>query len=123
MMADTRYPIEHEGREVGEFYLSGIPGCCKVCLSHGLKIKPEFQDQGIGTHAQGQRLKLARELGFKVMMATVVDENKRQETILTRFGWKRSTAYESEKGYKVHVWVKNLCDPYEDAQGQGKGCY
>lgn len=114
--------IMHEDKRIGEFELTPLPGNSKMCVSHGLKIYEEFRGKGHGKRAQQERLILAKSLGFKVMMATVLGNNSRQDKILTGAGWKRVTFYEKPDAEHVTLWVRNLCDPYEEAQGQNMGC-
>lgn len=119
----ARYEIVEDGVHKGFFDLSTFPGCCKICISHNLRILPAFQHQGTGKRAQKQRMLLAKSLGYKIILATVNDKNKAQEKILTKYGWRRVTFYDNhENGNRIALWYRNLDDPYEEAQGENMGC-
>jgi GNAT superfamily N-acetyltransferase len=117
----VEYPIEHEGKQIGKFRLTPLPGCAKVGVSHHLEIYESFRGRGLGHKAQKARLDLAKSLGFRVLLATTRDTNAPQEHILPAAGWKRVTFYE-EDGFVVHLWSKNLADPYEEADFFQGGC-
>jgi RimJ/RimL family protein N-acetyltransferase len=110
--------IIKEGKIVGEFKLSPLPGCAKICVSHGLKIYPEFQGKGFSTEAHKQRLALARHLGYRVIIATIVTTNKKQIHTLRKNHWKEVREFFNPKtGNNVTLWYKDLDDPYAEISG------
>lgn len=118
----ANHAILHEGVQIGEFRLDSIPGCSKVGVSHHLEIYVPWRGRGLGHVAQRERLALAKSLGFKVLLATVVGSNRAQERILSQAGWRRITFYEKVgNGDTVHLWLRNLADPYEEAGFFSKG--
>lgn len=99
---------------VGYYELDPMPGCSRVGISHGLQIFDNFRGRGFGTWAMGERLKKAKELGYEVLIATVVEGNVAEERILEKFKWRRVTVFNNLKtGHTVNLWMKHLNDPYE----------
>lgn len=105
---------------VGEYQLDSMPGCSRICISHGLQIWPQYRGKGYATIAHQNRLKQAIELGYDVILATIVEGNKPQEHLLQKFGWKQITFFDNLKTqHRVYLWEKNLSDPWNDYLG---GC-
>lgn len=99
---------------IGSYEIDELPGCKRVGVSHKLQILIEFQKRGYGYKAMADRLDKARELGYKVLLATVVNSNKAQQKILRKFKWKEVTTwFNPTTGNDVTLWVRNLDDPYE----------
>lgn len=107
------FPVS-KTNEIGSYELTPMAGCARVAISHGLKINPEHRGKGHGWRAMSERIDTAKQLGFEVLIATVVNGNLPEEKILRKFGWKEVTTFDNLKsGNNVNLWVKNINDPYE----------
>jgi len=99
---------------VGSYEIDPMPGCPRVGISHALQINEGCRGIGYGTRAMDERIEKARELGYEVLIATVVAGNVAEEKILERFKWRPITTFDNLKtGHTVNLWVKNINDPYE----------
>lgn len=72
---------------VAFFQLSGMPGCCGVCVSHGASVYSQYRNKGLGTLLQLLRMDIARVNGYTVMLCTDRADNTYQNKILSKNGW------------------------------------
>lgn len=77
---------EHK-REIAEFVLCQLRGCCGVCMSTGERVAPEFRGKGVGTILGKFRRAIARDRGYTVLFCTHVNSNQAQNKVLQRNGW------------------------------------
>lgn len=70
-----------------EFKLSPFPGCCGACVSSGAWVAPTARGRGIGTLFNKVRQRIARELGYGIMICTDIESNEPQQKILDNTGW------------------------------------
>jgi RimJ/RimL family protein N-acetyltransferase len=119
-----RYPIMVEGKgEVGHFELTAMPGCPKVAISHGLNIAVSCRGLGYGRAAMEDRIRQARELGFQLLMCTVVVGNSAQEKIMARYQFRPVSTFDNATtGNKVVLYYKNITDPYDCGFFAPGGC-
>lgn len=106
------------GYQVGEYQLDPMPGCPRVGISHGLRIHEEHRGRGYGKQAMKDRLAKAKELGYDILLATVVSNNERQNAILSKNQWKRVREFTNMKtNHQVTLWMRHVSDPWEDFGG------
>jgi GNAT superfamily N-acetyltransferase len=74
-----------------EFKLSFMPGNRRTLISHAVAIRPECRGHGLGTLYCRVRERAAREAGVTLMLATVMDDNKPEISLLLKCGWRRLT--------------------------------
>lgn len=69
------------------FTLSQLAGCCGACVSSGAYVALTARGRGIGTFFNKVRQRIARELGYGIMICTDVESNEPQQKILDNTGW------------------------------------
>lgn len=109
------YDICIGDKVVGRYELTNMPGCAKIGISHGLVIHPEHRGKGYATKAHAERLEQAKKLGYRYLMATIVEGNKPQMHLLRKFKWREhGTLFNEKTDHVVTLWIKDLCDPYAE---------
>lgn len=87
------------------FKLSFLPGNRRTLVSHDVVVTQEYRGQGLGTEACLLRESAAREAGVTLMLATVMDDNVAEVTVLEKCEWRRLT---QNKTTKCSLWGKQL---------------
>jgi GNAT superfamily N-acetyltransferase len=109
-----------EGIPVAEWSLDPMPGCPRVGISHGFQVYPERRGTGWASISMKERLKKAKELGFQMLLATVVEGNLPEEFVLRHHGWQQfGYLFNPVTQNTVYCWKKDL-DPnktYEELYG------
>ena len=77
--------------KIAAFSMTGLPGCCGVCVSHYSHVANRFQGKGLGTLLCGIRKDIAKTMRYSCLLCTDVDDNLPQQRILDRHGWKKSS--------------------------------
>lgn len=98
----------HDG-VVGE--ISNLPGTGQICVFHNVFVHQRLglRGQGRGTAAHADRLRIAKELGYDMVLCVVDDANEAQQAILHRFGWMPGQECSSGKtGHLIRIWTKEL---------------
>ena len=103
----TRPPI---GPLVGAgFRLSSLPGCCGVLVSHESYVTQALQRRGLGLLMQEMKEFIAREYRVGKMIATVLQGNKAEETLLLKTGWRPGVAFRNRRTDNLIVeWEKTF---------------
>lgn len=95
------------GGVIGE--LDTLPGCTQIVVSNSVFVPQELRGQGRGTQANKNRMKIAHELGYDMMICTVSEDNENQRKVLTKNGWSKYTEFKSRKtGHTVELWGIHL---------------
>lgn len=99
------YPDTRYRRDIGEFYLTQLPGCCGVCVSHTAFIQPDHRKKGLGTILNALRVALAKASGYGMIICTTAEGNIPQEKILMKNGWSTVAQFMNPKTtHKVKQW-------------------
>lgn len=94
---------------ITQFILQTLLGCNGVCVSHGVKIMPNYRGKGYGSMLCKFREDLARDLGYSSMICTVVNGNIPQEKIMQKNGWKIISSFHNKKtGNDVNLFFKKF---------------
>ncbi len=97
---DTRY---------AGFTLEQQPECCGVMVSTQTFVIKERRDQGIGTAMMNLKEAIAKEFGYKLLTATVVEGNEAEQKILKKFGWTKHLTFKNDRTTNdVSFWSKIL---------------
>jgi hypothetical protein len=72
---------------ISKFSLLEMPGCCGICISTGAYIDSKYRNMGINTILNSLRIKIAKELGYTVLLCTDVATNVYQKKVLQKNGW------------------------------------
>ncbi len=75
--------------KISRFILRGMPGCHGVCINHAVEVFDPYKNRGIGTILNDMRNEIARDLGYGVMVCTVVSTNIPQIRIMEKNFWQR----------------------------------
>ncbi len=104
----TRYTyVDSYGGNVGFFSISPVPGNAEVCVIHDVCLNKNLRGRGLAAKFMRHRLHLAKTLGYKMILATVVETNLPQIKTMEKFGWtKVDPSIESERtGNRFNLWV------------------
>ncbi len=101
------FRISSKGQKVGHFALSFLYGCRGVLVSHTMLIEPEYRGKGLAKKLQPIKKRIAKDLGVAVMLCTVVDENKAQETVIK--DWQKVGSFDNMRtGNKVNLFTTKV---------------
>jgi len=84
---------ENFNQEVAKFKLTQMGGCNGVCISSNEAIYGTYKGKGYGNTFNKIREDLAQQMGYSVMLCTVIDGNVPQEKILFKNGWARTFGF------------------------------
>lgn len=84
-IADISIPEKPE--RVASWHFDQLQGCCGVIVSSGAVIYPSYAGKGWGTKFMAIKLKLAKYLGYTVLICTDTLHNTPQRKILKRYGF------------------------------------
>ena len=90
--------------EISHFSLSYLPGCREVLVLHGVTVDPAVRNQGVGALLHGVRLDIARAVGAKVVLCTVLAGNSAEKAIIARAGWRVALPVNGQ----VEMWSREL---------------
>lgn len=90
--------------EVSHFSMSFLPGCRDVMILHGVVVEPSLRNMGVGALLHQCRLDIARAIGVKVVMCTVLSGNSAEKGIITRAGWRVAL----QVNPMVEMWSREL---------------
>lgn len=72
---ETRFDVfrvsENSRINIGQFRFSSLPGCPGIVVSHGTFLNKNTRGQGLSDDFRKLKERLAKELGYSVMIATV----------------------------------------------------
>jgi len=99
---------------ISKFYLTNVPNCCGAIISHGVYVSYGMQNKGIGKVIHKCRLEIMRRLEFSCAICMDVKNNKPQEKILEKFGWKNLHTFRNKNsGNKVNIYAVDLKKVYK----------
>jgi len=86
-----------------------LPGSSQVCVFHSAFVLPHLRNEGIGSAAHADRLRLAKEALYDYAICTVDETNTYQIRNLHKFGWNHIGQFPSSKTkHHVLIFGKNL---------------
>lgn len=95
--------------KIAAFSMTGLPGCCGVCVSHYSRVADKFQGKGLGTLLCGIRKDIAKTMRYSCLLCTDVDDNLPQQRILDKHNWKKVFSFKNIRtGSKINISVVNL---------------
>ena len=101
--------LVHLGRNFAEFGLDMLDGCCGVVVSHHVQVYPSFQGKGLGQLLLQIRQEAILQAGYTMMIATSIADNKRENHILQKNGFKPMHQFVNARtNNTVTMWQKNL---------------
>lgn len=75
----TRFRVfrvtDHSEIEIGQTYMSPMPGCCGIVVSHNTSLNSGSRHTGMSDAFRSLKEKMAKELGYGVMIATTQMSN------------------------------------------------
>ena len=93
-----------ESNEISHFSLSYLPGCREVMVLHGVAVDPTLRSLGVGALLHACRLDIARGVGAKVVLCTVLSGNSAEKSIISRAGWRVALPVHGQ----VEMWSREL---------------
>lgn len=66
---------DHSEFAIGHFFLSAMPGCCGVCVSHAAYLSPDNRHSGLRHPFRDIKPFIAKRLGYSMMIATTIMTN------------------------------------------------
>jgi uncharacterized protein with NAD-binding domain and iron-sulfur cluster len=91
---------------VGE--ITSLPGCPDVGVSHAMYCR-SGKGRGNAFSALMMREDQCRDLGYRVMICTVVEGNIAQERTLKKAGYTVTLSFNSPRtGHTVRMWARSL---------------
>lgn len=98
-----------EGKHVAQFRMIQFPGCCGICVSYHSRVYENYRNKGLGNALHNFRLKLARDLGYTLMICTDVATNEFQKKLLSKNGWKDVYSFNNKRTRNnVDISIVNL---------------
>lgn len=89
------------------FYLTQMPGCCAILVSHNVSVGDVWRGKGLGKLLLDIRLKAARLAGYTKLAATTNQNNTREIHILQKAGFEKKEEFKSIRtGNTVFLWVR-----------------
>ncbi len=96
------------------FYMTQLPGCCGVMVSHGSSVFTAFQKKGLGTILNDFRKTLARNFGYTILLCTDKVTNIPSRKLLEKNGWKDLLQFRNNRtGNRVALSMVNLREDSE----------
>ena len=93
---------------VAGFTLECFPNCRSVVVSTRVYVEPDFRGQHIGSELNKLRIRAMSLAGFERLLATVREDNKKEEHILKGNGWKLLSIFDSPNEGQVGLWERVL---------------
>jgi hypothetical protein len=95
-------------RDIGQFVLEPMPGCCGVVVSTGSFLHPK--ERGVfSQYFHDMKAFVARELGYSRMLATTETSNFPEIIGAAKNGWKLHEAFTNKRtGHQLTVMEKAL---------------
>jgi GNAT superfamily N-acetyltransferase len=92
---------------IARFGMLPMPGCRAICIFHHVEVDPAYRHLGIGTELLRIRIDTAKEVGYKMVLATVRDENIAEIKLLNAAGFEAEIPFDN-KGHSVSLRRKIL---------------
>lgn len=96
---------------VAKFGMLPLPGCRAICVLHHVEVEPSLRGKGIGKELLRIRLAVAKEIGYKIVMATVRDDNEKEIHLLAANGVMHVLSYLAPDelcGHMVQIRMRTL---------------
>ncbi len=101
--------IGEKDKEITQFKLGQLHGCCGVCVSFNVSVNEKFRKKGINILGNKLRQEIARLCDYTVILCTDVDGNLAQERTLLREGWQKVFYFINNRTKnKVNISIKHL---------------
>jgi GNAT superfamily N-acetyltransferase len=86
-----------DGARLGYWYMSPMPGCCGVVVSHGLVMEASFRGNGYSKAFMALRFEVAKKLGYSAMVATALTSNFPEIISSAKAGWKLGPVFRNKR--------------------------
>lgn len=106
----ARFVVKNDDEYIGNFYLSGFPGCCGICISTGAFVEEIYRGTGIGTALNKFKIAIAKKLGYSVIVCTCIDGPTKR--IMKKNGWVKVLDFQNKRTYNIvdmyayHIYKK-----------------
>ena len=80
------YMLEEEAQVKGYIWLAAYQGNDEIAFIYDIDVYPEFQNQGLGTHALELATEKMKQFGFKYLRLHVFGHNKRAIHVYEKLG-------------------------------------
>lgn len=90
------------------WYMSQLPGCCGVCVSHDSCVMASHQHKKLATICMGLKKAIAKQLGFTMMLVTDKDYNIYNTKVFDKHGFKPCFEFKNARTSNAVTgrWVK-----------------
>jgi hypothetical protein len=86
-----------------------LPYCEQIAWLHGTYMKDDYLGKGFGAEEQLDRLRVLKERGFDIVLASVITENIPETKIMNKNGWVVLTVFENTcSGHTDVLWMYKL---------------
>lgn len=83
---------------IGKFGIIPFPDCCGICIAtKGGISNTLYLNKGIGEIINRLRIQISKRMGYGLMFCTTTKENKFQQKLLEKLGWKEIAACFNKK--------------------------
>ena len=94
---------------IGKFAMLPMPGCRGVVIFHHVEVEPRFRRMGLGETLLKIRMKVAKEVGYSLAMATVRADNTTEGHLLAKTGWQNGRKFTNARtGHELGIWMVKL---------------
>lgn len=93
---------------IANFGMLPLPGCRAICVFHHSLVEPEFRGKGLGKELLRIRTEAAKDVGYKLLLATVRRENYIERNMLLKAGWERNTFFNGAFGHEIDTFTRTL---------------
>ena len=99
------------------FHLAGFPGCCGILISHSAYTFAQKR-QGLHSYMSPVKQELAAYLGYSVLLATDIADNRGTATVMQRDGWETIRTFNNLRRTRndVNIYAVDVTD-YDSAAG------
>lgn len=93
----------------GSYQLTNFPGNSQIAVLNADFIAPDKRGKGLGKQLHEDKLNKAIELGYDMIVCTVITSNVAQVKILLKYGWTKLSRFNSKKtGNDITMFSKQL---------------
>jgi GNAT superfamily N-acetyltransferase len=105
---DYEWTVHTREDRVAEFRLRQFPNCSALALFYSSEVYEKYRHRGIATVLTLMRMAACKNSGYTGAICTVRRDNKFEQRILRRLGWKRHGKIVSRHGGFLSTWMVNL---------------
>lgn len=100
----------HKGSDsIGFAKISQYPGCCGICVIHGIHINSNYRGKGYGIWFWNKLLEIAKNKKYTVATCTTNQHSTEMVHLLEKTGFVSTMEFINIKtGNTVKEWFKNL---------------